>query len=166
MSRELGLGQLETRLVPLYRLRYVNVINDMTTLSTDPATFVAQVRAKAGLSQRELAERAGTSQPAIARLEGGGTDPSLSTLQRIIAAAGFELRLAIDPLPAPDAVIEAYKSGVDRTLLRENLRKSMDQRLMDIQAFHESAAALQQAVSDQQKRRQRPQRRPGPKGRS
>lgn len=132
----------------------------------DPASFVAQVRARAGLSQRELAERADTSQPAIARLEGGGADPSISTLQRIIAAAGFELRLAIDPVPAPDAIIEAYKRDVDRTLLRENLRKSIDQRLMDLQSFQESADVLRQAVSDQQKRRQRPQKRLKARGRS
>ena len=33
----------------------------------------------------------------------------------------------------PDPVIEAYKRDVDRTLLRENLKKSPEQRLRDLQ---------------------------------
>lgn len=127
----------------------------------DSPNIVEQARTRSQLSQRELAERAGTSQPAIARLEGGGTDPSLGTIRRVLAAAGFELTLELLPLAAPDPVVEAYKPGVDRTLLRENLRKSIDQRLLDMQAFQESAAVLRQAVSDQQKRRQRPRKRSG-----
>ncbi len=46
--------------------------------------------------------------------------------------------------PASDPVIEAYKKDVDRTLLRENLRKTPDQRLRDLvrlQAFAEELRA-------------------------
>jgi hypothetical protein len=32
-------------------------------------------------------------------------------------------------LPGPDPVIEAYKKDVDRTLLRENLKLTVDQRV-------------------------------------
>jgi predicted transcriptional regulator len=39
-----------------------------------------------GLTQSELAERAGVSQPLIARIEGGDVDPRLSTLRRIVTA--------------------------------------------------------------------------------
>lgn len=38
------------------------------------------------LTQSELAERAGVSQPLIARIEGGDVDPRLSTLRRIVEA--------------------------------------------------------------------------------
>jgi hypothetical protein len=41
---------------------------------------------------------------------------------------------------APDPVIEAYKKDVDRTLLRENLRRSVEERfrrLMELQRFAE-----------------------------
>jgi hypothetical protein len=40
----------------------------------------------------------------------------------------------------PDPVIEAYKPGVDRSLLRENLRRSLDERmarLVELQRFAE-----------------------------
>ncbi len=35
----------------------------------------------------------------------------------------------IDQAPEPDPVIEAYKRDVDRTLLRENLRRSVEERI-------------------------------------
>jgi predicted transcriptional regulator len=38
------------------------------------------------LTQSDLAERAGVSQPLIARIEGGDVDPRLSTLRRIVSA--------------------------------------------------------------------------------
>jgi predicted transcriptional regulator len=43
-------------------------------------------REELGLTQSELAERAGVSQPLIARIEGDDVDPRLSTLRRIVNA--------------------------------------------------------------------------------
>jgi len=43
------------------------------------------------MTQRELAEKAGTTQSAIARLESGRTSPSLEQVQRLMRLAGFEL---------------------------------------------------------------------------
>jgi transcriptional regulator with XRE-family HTH domain len=56
-----------------------------------------QARTLAGLSQRRLAERAGTSQSVVARIELGEAIPTLRTLERLVAAAGFELELAVHP---------------------------------------------------------------------
>ena len=52
---------------------------------------IRALREKKGLSQRELAERIGTTQSAIARLEGGNVSPSLPTLDRIAHALDAEL---------------------------------------------------------------------------
>jgi ribosome-binding protein aMBF1 (putative translation factor) len=54
-----------------------------------------KARLRAGLSQAELAERMGTSQSTIARLESGQTLPSTKTLLRFAKATGskFHLRL-------------------------------------------------------------------------
>lgn len=49
---------------------------------------VRTLREAHGLSQRQLAERMGTTQSTIARLEAGGTLPSLSTLERVADALG------------------------------------------------------------------------------
>ncbi len=62
------------------------------------AELVAERRA-AGLSQADVADRMGTSQPAVARVEAGAVDVRLSTLERYAAAVGrrLELRLGTEP---------------------------------------------------------------------
>jgi transcriptional regulator with XRE-family HTH domain len=58
------------------------------------AILVCKMRATAGLSQTQLAERIGTSQPTIARLEDAEyKGHSLRILEKIAAACGFELKL-------------------------------------------------------------------------
>jgi ribosome-binding protein aMBF1 (putative translation factor) len=59
--------------------------------SFDLAERVRQARERLGLTQAELAARIGSTQPAMARLEGGGVTPSLVTLRRIASALGLEL---------------------------------------------------------------------------
>lgn len=49
-----------------------------------------------GLSQAEVAAQMGTSQSAVARLEGGDADLRLSTVQRYAAAVGREVTLSIE----------------------------------------------------------------------
>jgi len=53
--------------------------------------MIRDVRKRARLSQVDLAERAQTSQPAIARYETGAAIPSLGTLERICVACGTTL---------------------------------------------------------------------------
>lgn len=89
---------------------------------------VREARTRAGLSQRALAKRAGTSQSVIARIENGDTSPTADTVERLLNAAGYASSLVLVPLPVPDPVIEAYKRDVDRTLLRQNLTRSVEQR--------------------------------------
>ena len=55
------------------------------------AEHIRQAREKLGITQTELAARIGSTQPAMARLEGGGVSPSLDTLRKIADALGFEL---------------------------------------------------------------------------
>jgi len=58
---------------------------------------VRAARRKAGLSQVELAKRAGTSQPSIARLERGLVSPTVISLDRIARALGTELVIDFEP---------------------------------------------------------------------
>jgi transcriptional regulator with XRE-family HTH domain len=58
---------------------------------------IRRLRAQAGLSQRELAEAAGTSQPTVAAYERGRKSPTLRTLRRLARAAGFEARIEFHP---------------------------------------------------------------------
>lgn len=61
------------------------------------AEVLRQARARAGLSQRELAARAGTTQSVVARIEKGQTSPTWETLERLLAAAGVTLQAAVEP---------------------------------------------------------------------
>lgn len=65
----------------------------MTTLS-DVADMLKHARREAGLSQEELAQRAGVSRTTVARMETlAKGDMSVSVLVRLLEAAGYDLRL-------------------------------------------------------------------------
>lgn len=53
--------------------------------------LLREARLRAGLTQAELAERAGTARSQISRYERGDVSPSLETLRRLIRACGLEL---------------------------------------------------------------------------
>jgi transcriptional regulator with XRE-family HTH domain len=61
----------------------------------DVTAALRNAREKAGLSQAELATRAGTSQATISAYESGGKAPSVATLDRLLGAMGS--RLAVEP---------------------------------------------------------------------
>ena len=66
----------------------------------DIAAQVRRAREDAGITQQELAERIGSTQPAMARLEAGGVRPSLATLERIAAALDLDLIVELRRRPA------------------------------------------------------------------
>ena len=55
-------------------------------------------------------------------------------------------RVNADASRVPDPVIEAYKKDVDRTLIRENLKRTPDERLRRLEAFVRDLADLRAAV--------------------
>lgn len=57
------------------------------------AKLIKESRTAAGLTQAELARRAGTSQPAIAAYEAGDKVPRVATLERLLQAAGASLEV-------------------------------------------------------------------------
>ena len=59
------------------------------------AEVVYRLRTTARLTQTELARRMGTTQSAVARVEGGGSTPTLDLLDRVGRAVGVEIVLAI-----------------------------------------------------------------------
>jgi transcriptional regulator with XRE-family HTH domain len=61
---------------------------------------LAEQRKSAGLSQTEVAARMGTSQSAVARLEGGDADVRASTLERYAAAIGSQISWRPQDRPA------------------------------------------------------------------
>jgi ribosome-binding protein aMBF1 (putative translation factor) len=61
------------------------------------ARAILRARDASGLTQAQLAERMGTSQSYIARLESGRTLPSARTLLKIAAATGTRPHFSLEP---------------------------------------------------------------------
>ena len=70
---------------------------EQTRLRYELAEAVRLRREELGWSQRQLAERAGMSQPGVARFEAGGTTPTLPLLERLAQALGLTLNVSLGP---------------------------------------------------------------------
>jgi DNA-binding XRE family transcriptional regulator len=65
----------------------------------ETARELIAARTLAGLTQTDVAQRMGTTQSVIARLESGKRAPSLRTVQRFAQAVGARAVVRIEPLP-------------------------------------------------------------------
>jgi transcriptional regulator with XRE-family HTH domain len=63
----------------------------------DAARELRRARRRAGLSQRDLAARAGTSQATVSAYERGRKQPSVAVFARLLRSAGAELHVADAP---------------------------------------------------------------------
>lgn len=95
---------------------------------TDVAAMIRLMRAKAGLSQAELAKRAGTSQPALARYETGASLPTLPTLERLTAACGRRLQLRTVAASDQPTALSSVRAqlGPQARELRRHRRRLLD----------------------------------------
>lgn len=80
--------------------------------------LIRMARRDAGLSQSELARRAKTSQAAISAYESGRRSPSVQTLSRVLAAAGFELRMRLASPDSHEAALKIAESLLPPAELR------------------------------------------------
>lgn len=88
-------------------------------------SLILAARLKNGLTQRELADRIGVSQPTVAAYESGRRQPTVPTLMRWLAAAGFDLRMNLVPHDDHDEVLESLerlRSPDDRERWRQYQR--------------------------------------------
>ena len=69
---------------------------------TIASALLVDARRRAGLTQEEVARRAGVARPSISQYENGKKDPSVMNLNRLIQACGMELHLRADHLSEAD----------------------------------------------------------------
>lgn len=74
------------------------------------AALLQLARLKAGISQRELAERAGVPATMISAYERDKRQPTLETLLRLLRAAGFQLRMQLEPYDPHDDVLASLEA--------------------------------------------------------
>jgi len=68
----------------------------------DAALLIQEARRRSGLSRRKLAQQAGTSASTLSAYESGASVPSVSTLERLLRAAGYEAVVTLRPAPPAD----------------------------------------------------------------
>lgn len=85
------------------------------------ADLMVEARRRAGLTQRELAERAGTTQSSIARWESARSEPSFANVIRLLRLCGFVL----------DVHLELYDDGLrdDWSQAQRLLRLTPEERI-------------------------------------
>lgn len=99
------------------------------------ARLVRRARSLAGMTQRELAAAAGVPQATVARIETGTTQPRLETVLLLCNAAGHELEL-----------VPRAGEGVDRSLVRQGLRREPAERAAHLADDARSVTRLQRAA--------------------
>lgn len=83
-------------------------------------SLVREARKRAGLTQSALAQRAGVPQSIVSRIESGVRLPSTDLVERLVCAAGFEIRVSLgEPDPSTASLFE------------RTLRRTPDERLAD-----------------------------------
>ena len=77
---------------PEYRAAYEALDEEFTLIDS-----MVRARARAHLTQAEVAAKMGTTESAISRLESGSGKPSTRTLERYAEALGHRLRITLEP---------------------------------------------------------------------
>ena len=95
--------------------------------------MLKEARIDAGLTQAELAERLGASQPVVARLESWRANPRVATLERALAATGHRLAVTVEPSGYP---------LIDESLISGNLRLSPADRIRRFIGDYEGARSV------------------------
>jgi transcriptional regulator with XRE-family HTH domain len=96
--------------------------------------LVREMRKRAGLTQAELAERTGTTQSAIARLERGHGRPTLERLSTIAEVCGLDLQVRLVDADDHDWVLAA-----------RNAHRSPEQRVAAALGATKVASAFRRA---------------------
>jgi predicted nucleotidyltransferase/DNA-binding XRE family transcriptional regulator len=102
--------------------------------------LLRRARQKRGMSQRALAAAAGVSHTVVARIESGKTQPTLTTLAKLLAGADYEPTVELVSTARPSTVLAAHKDEV--------LRLAERYRVRWIQVFGSVAMGTDEAHSD------------------
>jgi len=78
----------------------------------DIGHLLREARTRDRVSQEVLARRASTTQPAISLYESGRVTPEVPTIERLLGAAGFELRLTLVRARSPRVRIMAMRASI------------------------------------------------------
>lgn len=120
--------------------RRLNIVDEMAlsrlappnirTYEPSPGDWIRILRDSLRMTQAELASRAKITQPHLASIESGKTDPQISTLKRIYDAMSCDLVLE----PRPRKAIKEVLRGRARSVALKRLKQSMGTMALEHQA--------------------------------
>ena len=93
--------------------------------------LLQSARLRSGLSQTAFADLIGVAQPTLSAYESGRRQPTLPTLMRLLARAGFDLRLEVVEHDDHDDVLAEWEASLDDTG-RERLRRQGYRLVSDV----------------------------------
>jgi transcriptional regulator with XRE-family HTH domain len=129
-------------------------------VEVEPGVLLERVRGHAGLTQEELARRAGTSRPTLSAYEHGRKSPTVATFARLLAEAGWELAAEPQvsftehvvrgkPVWVPDRLPRLDPmSALARVVLPVHLNWSAPGRLFDLAQRGDRARAYEIVVPE------------------
>ncbi|MDQ3964167.1 MAG: helix-turn-helix domain-containing protein [Actinomycetota bacterium] len=112
-------------------------------MSNWAGNLIRLARYEKGLSQRELARRARTSQSTLSAYEAGRKEPSLETLARIVRSAGLDLRIQLTASDDQDRSVRDFEAG-----LPDKVRTALSQRDLELINNARKERGLQPVGSD------------------
>ena len=80
-------------------------------LPSPAAALLQLARLKSGLSQQDLADRASIPATMVSAYERDKRQPTLATLLKLLRAAGFDLKMQLEPYDGHDDVLQALEAG-------------------------------------------------------
>jgi transcriptional regulator with XRE-family HTH domain len=101
------------------------------------AEVLVSTRRRHGISQDRLARRAGTTQAVVSRIERGLVSPSVETVQRLLAAMGWELDLRLRRSQWQDHDADALREF--GTYDPQRRLDGIERAIRDVSALHEAS---------------------------
>lgn len=114
----------------------------------EAGALLRRARVKAGLSQAELAARAGVTQSVVSAYESGHRQPSVPTLAALIDAAGYDLVLGLRRQPGRLAALTGPLGRRVRARRRELLAAAAAHGVTNLRVFGSVARGEDQLGSD------------------
>ena len=129
---------------PPSTIRYTPCVIDK-----QPGALLRDARRQAGLSQAELARRAGITQSVVSAYENAARQPSLPTLARLVAAAGLELDVHVRDRPGGAACRLNGPLGARVRTYRDEIRRiTAKYGLTNVRVFGSVVRGTETAGSD------------------
>jgi hypothetical protein len=120
----------------------------MDRVDETAGSLLRRARVGAGLSQAELAVRAGVAQSVISAYEAGRRQPALPTLARLIDATGYDLVVDIQWLPARLSRLTGPVGQLVRHKRRELVAAAAAHDVTNLRVFGSVARGEDRADSD------------------